>query len=160
MIKLYRFTDSTKEYWETWNNGNGEFTVHWGKLGDQGNSEIIKSSLLKNADRTVNQMIVSKRENGFFEIGRDDQFTLLIEYPVEGMGNEHDLDKRYALQARMDETLGWTGLGHCDGGSIGSGTMEVCCFVVDFETAKRVIQTDLAGTQFADYTRIYDENLE
>ena len=38
--------------------------------------------------------------------------------------------------------------------------MEVCCFVADFEVAKRVIETDLAGTKFADFTRIYDENAE
>jgi hypothetical protein len=60
----------------------------------------------------------------------------------------------------MSETLGWTGLGHCDGGSIGSGTMEVCCFVVDFELAKQVVEKDLADTEFADYTRIYNEDGE
>ena len=63
-----------------------------------------------------------------------------------------------ALQDRMDEKLGWTGLGMCDGGSIGSGTMEVCNFVVDFALAKSVIEQDLAGTEFANYTRIYDED--
>ena len=57
----------------------------------------------------------------------------------------------------MNETLGWTGLGHCDGGSIGSGTMEACCFVVDFDIAKRVIEKDLAGSEFADFSRIFDE---
>lgn len=75
-------------------------------------------------------------------------------------GTPEDVDKRYELQERMDETLGWTGLGHCDGGSIGSGSMEVCCFVVDFEVAKRVIAEDLKGTEFEDYSRIYDENEE
>ena len=60
----------------------------------------------------------------------------------------------------MDEVLGWTGLGHCEGGSIGSGTMEVCCFVVDFDIAKKVIETKLKDTEFADYTRIFDENAE
>lgn len=74
------------------------------------------------------------------------------------MGTDTDLDKRYSLQDRMNETLGWTGLGNCDGGSIGSGTMEVCCFVVDFGIAKKVIERDLRETEFADYTRIFDEN--
>ena len=73
------------------------------------------------------------------------------------MGTPKDLEKRHALEERMNETLGWTGVGHCDGGSIGSGTMEVCCFVVDFDTAKRVIEEDLKGTKFADYSRIYEE---
>ncbi len=46
----------------------------------------------------------------------------------------------------------------CDGGSIGSGTMEVCNFVVDFEMARHVIEEDLVNTEFANYTRIFDEN--
>jgi len=83
---------------------------------------------------------------------------LLIEYKVEGMGNTEDLNKRSKLQERMDQTLGWVGIGHCDGGSMGSGTMEVCCFVVDFEIAKKVIEEDLFDTEFEDFERIYDEN--
>ena len=48
----------------------------------------------------------------------------------------------------MNETLGWTGLGHTDGGSIGSGSMEVGCIVVDFDVAKKVIIEDLKNTEF------------
>ena len=81
----------------------------------------------------------------------------MIEYKVDGFGNEADLDKRHRLEDRMNETLGWTGVGACDGGSIGSGTMEVCCFVVDFKIAQAVVENDLAGTEFADYSRIYEE---
>jgi len=65
------------------------------------------------------------------------------------MGTPDDLEKRTRLQSRMDQTIGWTGLGHCDGGSIGSGTMEVCCFVVDFEVARQVIEKDLTNTEFS-----------
>lgn len=81
----------------------------------------------------------------------------MIEFAVEGMGTTEDVEKRQRLDARMNETLGWTGLGHNDGGSIGSGTMESCCFVVDFEMAKAVIEEDLKDTEFSDYTRIYEE---
>jgi hypothetical protein len=71
-----------------------------------------------------------------------------------------DLEKRTRLQSRMNKTLGWTGLGHCDGGSIGSGTMEVCCMVVDFVIAKEVIAKDLINTEFSDYLTIFDENAQ
>jgi len=158
MIKLYRLNDEKKEYWETWDNGDGTFTAHWGELGNRGESTIITSSLFKKAKRTVEKEIEVKRSEGFREVDADDAFTLLIEYDVDNMGTGSDLEKRHALETRMNETLGWTGLGHCDGGSIGSGTMEVCCFVVDFEAAKDAIEKDLAGTDFADFTRIYDEN--
>jgi hypothetical protein len=38
--------------------------------------------------------------------------------------------------------------------------MEVCCFVIDFDIAKKIIEQDLKDTEFADYTRIFDENAE
>ncbi len=86
---------------------------------------------------------------------------LIIEYKTDNLKNiEEDISKRYSLEDRMQETLGWTGLGHCDGGSIGSGTMEVCCYVVDFNIAKKVIKKDLKETPFHDYTRIYNEDDE
>jgi len=36
--------------------------------------------------------------------------------------------------------------------------MEVCCYVVDFDIAKSVIEADLRDTEFGDYTRIYRED--
>ncbi len=90
----------------------------------------------------------------------EDHAVLMIEYQVDGMGSEDDLAKRHQLEDRMNETLGWTGLGACDGGSIGSGTMEICNVVVDFDAAKKVIEEDLVGTEFANYTRIYREDNE
>ncbi len=158
MLKLYRFAGGTKEYWETWDNDDGSHTVHWGLLGTRGKSKVIKRSLMKKPEEKIQKEIDSLIESGFTPIDPEDHFTLLIEYPVEGMGSQEDVAKRHRLEDRMNETLGWAGLGACDGGSIGSGTMEVCNFVVDFEVAKEVIEKDLAGTEFANYLRIYDEN--
>lgn len=42
MFKLYKFTDSQKEYWETWDNDDGTHTVHWGELGTKGESKVVK----------------------------------------------------------------------------------------------------------------------
>lgn len=159
MLKLYKFADDVKEYWETWDNEDGSHTVHWGgKLGTKGNSKTVKDSMFKKAVKTIQAEIDSKVSNGFKQIEFEEHYTLLIEYEIDGMGNTVDLDKRHRLEERMNETLGWTGLGHCDGGSIGRGTMEVCNFVVDFEIAKTVIEEDLSGTEFSNFTRIYDEN--
>lgn len=158
MLKLYKFSAGKKEYWETWENENGSHTAHWGELGTRGESKNVKKTLLKNAEKQIQAEIDLIMEDGYRSIADDDHRTLLIEYAVQGMGSAEDLQKRHRLQERMDETLGWTGLGACDGGSIGSGSMEVCNFVVDFEIAKRVIEQDLAGTEFENYTRIVDEN--
>jgi len=156
MIKLYRQTDPPV-YWETWES-NGVHTIHWGTLGTQGQSKELRNSMFRSASKSVNAEIEKRKAEGYQEIPIEEHAVLLIEYPVAGMGTPEDLEKRHALQGRMDETLGWTGLGHCDGGSIGSGTMEVCCLVVDFEIAKGVIEKDLKETEFADFSRIYRED--
>jgi hypothetical protein len=158
MLKLYRFTDDKKEYWETWDNNNGTHSVHWGTLGTQGESRTVKSTFFKTAQAIVQEEIDGVISQDYRPIEDKDHITLLIEYAIEGMGTETDVKKRHRLETRMNETLGWTGLGACDGGSIGSGTMEVCNYVVDFETAKSVIENDLADTEFSDFTRIFDEN--
>lgn len=159
MLKLYRFADEKKEYWETWESENRSHTVHWGELGTRGESKTVKSTLFAKAEKSIQKEIEHLVELGFRPIDIDDHFTLLIEYTVDGMGTKEDVEKRHRLESRMNETLGWTGLGACDGGSIGSGSMEVCTFVVDFDLAKTVIEKELAGTEFANYTRIFDENV-
>ena len=158
MLKLYKFTDSKKEYWETWDNGDGSHTVHWGELGTTGQSKEIKGSFLKKPEKIIQKETDEMIALGFSPV--EDEYTLLIEYSVEGMGSKEDVEKRHRLEDRMNETLGWSGLGNCDGGSIGSGTMEVCNYVVDFDVAKRVIENDLKGTEFENYTRIYNEEAE
>lgn len=158
MLKLYRLAAGKKEYWETWDNGDGSHTVHWGELGTRGDSKTVASSLGKKADAIIQKEIDGLVSQGYAEIDDEDHAVLLIEYAVDGMGAETDVDKRHRLEELLNEALGWTGLGACDGGSIGSGTMEVCSYVVDFDLAKSVIEKELAGTEFSDYTRIFDEN--
>ena len=157
MIKLYRFTPSAKEYWETWQDDHDSYTVHWGVLGTRGEQKTIVSSLWRKAETVVGKERDRMIADGFAEIEQDAHAVMLVEYAVEGMGSAAQLDKRHRLEERLGETLGWTGLGACDGGSIGSGTMEACVFVVDADLAKQVIEADLAGTEFADYERIYEE---
>jgi hypothetical protein len=158
LLKLYRFTNGRKEYWETWADDVGTHTVHWGALGTKGETKTFKSTLLRKAETSIQKEIDRLMTEGFHPIAAENHATLMVEYAIEDMGTTPDLDKRHRLEERMNETLGWTGLGACDGGSIGSGTMEVCNFVVDFELAKAVIAKDLAGTEFRNFTRIYDED--
>jgi hypothetical protein len=137
---------------------DGSHSVHWGELGTTGQSKEVKGSFLKKPEKIIQKEIDEIVLNGFSPI--NDEFTLLIEYAVDGMGAKEDVEKRQRLQDRMNETLGWAGLGHCDGGSIGSGTMAVCIYVVDLKAAKSVIEKDLMGTEFENYTRIYNEEVE
>jgi hypothetical protein len=159
MLKLYKLTNDQKHYWETWESDGGAHIVHWGELGTTGESKTVKSGLFKNARKTIQKEIDGLLADGFAPIDIEEHAVLMIEYKVDGMGTEADLEKRYRLQSQMDETLGWSGLGMCDGGSIGSGTMEVCNIVVDYEVAERVIREDIKDTEFADFARIYREDV-
>lgn len=65
------------------------------------------------------------RAAGFKPLKRSEVRSIVIQYKIEGHGSSPDLEKRVAVEELMNERLGWTGLGHCDGGDIGSGTMNI-----------------------------------
>lgn len=147
MLKLYkRGPDGRLSYHEAWHTDAG-VTEHWGLVGERGQTREHPPG------KTLDLVLAEAKREGFSKA--ESERFVIIEYKVNGMGTSKDLEKRHALQERMDDTLGWTGLGHCDGGSIGSGTMEVAVVVVDVDLAKRIIAADLTGTRFQDYTRIY-----
>ncbi|MES2139673.1 MAG: hypothetical protein V4511_08175 [Bacteroidota bacterium] len=158
MLKLYKNIDGILHYWETWDKNEKTGIVHWGIIGQKGQDKEVKSGLFSNFRKEIQKEVKLKMVDGYQQIEPDDHYTLLIEFKVVDMGTPEDVDKRHRLENKMNEALGWTGLGDCDGGSIGSGTMEVCCFVVDFETAKKVIEETLKDNEFSNYSRIYDEN--
>ena len=155
MLKLYKNIDNQLHYWETWNKDDKTGIIHWGIVGQQGQSKEVKSGLLSNFKKSIQKEIDEKIKEGYAEFNEDNFSFLEIEYIIDGFGTEEDLDKRHRLEEKMDEVLGWTGLGHTDGGSIGSGTMEVGCIVVDFDIAKRIIEKSLTNTEFSNYSRIF-----
>ncbi len=165
LLKLYKTINGKTEYWITWDNQEGSQVVHWGELGSKGQTKEVKRPAAKKLlfvpsssipDEVVSE-IEEKRKEGFAEISDDDLELLYIEYPVNGHGKIEELDFRHELEDRMNETLGWTGIGHCDGGSNGSGSMEVFCYVVDYEMARTIVVEDLQDTKFASYTMISND---
>lgn len=158
MLKLYKQNDDALHYWETWDKDEKTGIIHWGIVGQRGEHKEISSGLFSNHRKKIQKEIDEKAKEGYAEFGEDNYDFLEIEYTIDGFGTDGDLDKRHRLEAKMDDILGWTGLGHSDGGSIGSGTMEVGCVVVDFDIAKRVIEETLMGTEFGNYSRIFKTN--
>jgi len=159
MIKLYRVTKGrVSEYHEAWCT---DFTIteHWGNLGERGCSREHVLAEADDPDEALEAVLAPARAAGYAELDDLELQALLIEYPIQGLGCAADLNKRHALEDRLNELLGWIGLGQCDGGSIGCGTMEVCCLVVDFELARRIVEADLAGSVFGDYSRIFTHEL-
>ena len=156
-MKLYKTINNKIHFWETWDIDEKKGAINIGIVGEIGDYKEIKSGLFSNYRKTIQKEIDKYCADGFEEVDIEQHYTLLIEFSVDGMGTEQDVEKRTRLQDRMNEMLGWNGLEFCDGGSIGSGTMEVCCYVIDFKIAKNVIENDLKETEFSDYLRVYDE---
>jgi len=155
MIKLYKEINNELHYWETWDKDTKTGIIHWGKVGENGENKEIKSGLFSSFRKSIQKEINQVISQGYTEIDSENQSFIEIEYLIDGFGTEADLEKRHRLENKMDSVLGWTGLGETDGGSIGNGTMEVGCIVVDFEIAKRVIEENLKNTEFSNYSRIF-----
>src|SRR5688572_1608830 len=120
MIKLYKAVENGIAYHEAWL-GDDCIVEHWGSVGERGESREHPLDPEKPELENLRRVLTPALEAGFVEVPMEEHRTLVITYPVEGMGSAADVEKQGKLRARMDETLGWTGLGRCDGGSIGSG---------------------------------------
>lgn len=156
MKKLYKRIDGMLHYHEAWTH-DGKLIEHWGVVGEEGSTKEHRAPLF-GKERGVEKLLRPALERGFAPLAVDELVIVLVEYVIDGFGTGNDIEKRHALEAHLNELLGWTGLSHCDGGSIGSGTMEACCVVVDADIAIRVLEAKLRETEFGDYSRIYLED--
>jgi hypothetical protein len=154
MLKLYKLINNQLHYWETWDDEKTA-TIHSGIVGELGEQNKVTGGLFSNFCKKVQKEIDAKLKEGYAEFDDDKMAFLEVEYFIDGFGTDEDLDKRHRLENHLHELLGSTGLGYVDGGSIGSGTMEAGCIVVDFDSAKKVIEENLKNTEFGDYSRIF-----
>jgi hypothetical protein len=152
--KLYKIIESKLHYHEAWSTPTAVHE-HWGIAGHRGKHRLHELHAGEDPDEAVLAVLRPFIDDGFASIDPDDHISLVIEYTIDPANNNAWLHKRHELEDRMNEVLGWTGLGRCLGGSGGAGTMEVTCSVVDFEIARIVIHGDLVGSNFSDYTRIH-----
>jgi len=153
-FRLYRRLDGALHYHEALLDGE-VVREHWGRCGEAGEQHAHPVENTKSAKRILQELKRKVRAQGYRPIAPSRHTRLLVEWAVEGMGSPEDLDRRHAAQLFLGDCTARLGLGHCDGGSIGSGSMEVCCFVVDFALAEEVLRRELAGTAFGNFTQIY-----
>ncbi len=154
MIKLYaRDGAGVLHYHEAWVDDD-EIIEHWGLVGQRGETRCHDLAPGEDAQSRLDAVLADARALGFAEFDEDHVVMLDVVYKLDSWGTAADLDVRNAIGEFLNQELGWTGLGHWDGGSIGSGTMEVGCVVVDFEIAKRVIASALDGADFPKFSRI------
>jgi hypothetical protein len=138
MVKLYRTSRGVTEYWEAWITAT-DVTIHWGKLGEEGETRELPHEAGLHPSEIIKREAKPFRAAGFKPRKPKELHSIVIQSKVEGRGSVNDYDRRVQIEELMNERLGWSGLGHCDGGDMGSGQMNVFCYVVDSAIAERVI---------------------
>jgi predicted DNA-binding WGR domain protein len=148
MLKLYKLGDMTR-YWEAWNTDT-EVTIHWGIVGETGETRDIPLRSGENPNSIIEREAKQPKKEGYRKIPPSKSFRLVIQFRVDGMGSTIDLEKRIRVENLMSECLGWRGLGHCDSGDLGGGTMNIFCFVVDATKAMRRVVHELKANRLDD----------
>ena len=149
-VKLYKRHDGRLLYREAWIDGEN-VVEHVGVYGERGlTSEQAASGPVRQRE-VMDAISADAKADGFKAIPEAQLIGLLVSKEISGAGTKDDLRRRHALEDFLNEVTGWRGLGHCDGGSIGSGSMEAFCFVVDYKIAAEVIAHELASSQFNDF---------
>lgn len=162
MIKLYKESNNTIHYFEIWINEDKTLTIHQGKLGEVGETENLDT---KNKDLPTDVLLAKhisdKKEIGYKELNDLTEFIVQYSY-VEDCNQAELIEKRDYIESLFNNCLGWTGNGHCDGGDIGSGTMNIFCYVVDKNIAIHTILEVLEEEDLLDNLKIAyaDENTE
>lgn len=154
MFKLYRKTGDQLLYREAWWH-DGMVVEHLGTCGEQG--EIIEhlANTPEEAEVVLGRLKKKAEADGYKQISPDDRATIVVEVPIDGFGEMSDLELRHKLEEHLNEAIGWVGLGHCDGGSIGSGSMEIFMDVVDYELGKSWLDAEVAKLNLNKPASIY-----
>lgn len=145
MLKLYKRVADGILYWEAWED-SGKITTHWGRLGEIGETKEIRVAANENAERVIQRECKPQLADGFDQM--EPSAALVIQYKIDGWGSPGDLETRYLIENLMNECLGWTGNGHCDGGDIGSGSINIYSFVIDATLAAATAKAALEEAKF------------
>lgn len=157
LIKLYKKSENTFLYWETWNTDSKNAIIHWGDLGSYGEQQNIITQNPASLKDSVNSLIASKLDEGFVEVAESEHFTVEITFKLKTWGNSDDLDRQENYRSIITENLGWTGNGRCDDSDIGSGEMTLFGEVIDPYLAIKTITEELKKHEIQEeyYYNIY-----
>lgn len=142
LLKLYKREADTMLYWEAWEE-NDEIVVHFGQVGDMGETTTLPLAEFEPPETAINKQAEEARAAGFEEIDHEELFEVIVQYPIDGMGTPEDVDRAAQVEDLLNDSLGWRGLGHCDGNDIGGDTLNVYCYVVDPQIALGAIVAEL-----------------
>ncbi len=150
---MMKQVDDDVLYWEVWQDGK-TLIIHYGHVGDTGETEEKKLSLFQKGEKLMDELAEEKANEGYEYLDEDELSELVVQYSYEENQMEATLEKRHHVEDLLNECLGWTGNGSCDGGDIGSGTANIFNYVVDVEKATRTILEELENNNLLEGVKI------
>lgn len=151
MYKIYKRDGEQMFYHEVWEE-NGVVIEHFGEVGEVGETQKHEIPGDSDEDKVMESLMRPVVTKGFEEFDDEDLIRLKVEIERTGKGDDADLKRRHELEDRLDDLLGETGVGHCDGGEFSDDSLVAWCFVVNELTATEVIESELGG--WDDFQRI------
>ena len=153
MIKLIKQEENETIYWEVWQDGR-TLTIHYGTVGDTGETEDLKLPMFQRAEKVMDELAEEKVNEGFEYLEEDELIEIVVQYSYKDDEMQTALKLRHSVEDLMNECLGWTGNGSCDGGDIGSGTANIFNYVVDVGKATRTIIEELKNNNLLQGAKI------
>jgi hypothetical protein len=155
MQSLYRKDGRAIFYHQAW--VNGDIVIeNRGQGGERGEVRTYPAASLSDRRRIMAGIAAEARQAGFAAIPPSRMQQLVLSAPMTD-NVAADLDHRHALEDLLNNELGWLGLGYCDGGEIGSGSMEVFCRVVNRRFAVEAVMPILQANGFSRFTPVPNE---
>lgn len=154
MMKLYKQSEGRTSYFEIWINEDDTITIHKGVLGEVGETETIETRKKDMPSNIILAKYVSEQKQlGYEEY--EDLTEFIVQYSYgEDADSAELIEKRDYIESLLNNCLGWTGNGHCDGGDIATGTMNVFCYVVNKDIAVHTILEVLEEEGFMEDLKI------
>ena len=135
MIKLYKREPGGKLlYHEAWtDDSNRNVTIHAGTVGRDGkNHSVPWDPEAETEDAVLERVLSDARKKGFEEVPLELQMWAVVQFKLKSFsGSKRDYKKWERIRKNLDQVLGWKGVGHVDGGDIGTFVMNIVAIIVD-----------------------------
>ncbi len=140
MIQLTKRNGSDTFYKTIYTEGR-VIVQHQGIVGAWVKEDVneIRVSRFKRLGRQILQLVEGLERQGYRELQETDYTELVVQFRYDAGQDEEALERRHMMEEMIDEGLLHTGNGSCEGGDIGSGTMNIYYHVVDVEAAVALI---------------------
>jgi len=147
LIRLLKKGEKEWGFWEAWyEEKEAQYAVHVGTVGVKGGQySVLADQPAGNNLLALQEWINEMKEEGYVEVTKEDLQPLHVQFFHL---NAEDVETRYRIEQILDECLGTTGNGHCDGGDDSRGGLVFICRVLQIDQAVVDVRQALRETSF------------